>query len=137
MTEEHAPIRRPNGTFLPGVSGNPDGRTRGAVSLVALLKGELREHPERGEAIVAALLDRAAEGDPACIKLALDRIDGPLALKIEGMSEAQMRAWLMRMCEALMRRLPVEHHQAIAEALWETCGDDEGGPLLELPEGEP
>jgi hypothetical protein len=61
--------------FLPGKSGNPGGRKRGAVNLTAQLKSRLTQ--EDAVAIVARLIGLAKAGDLAAVKLLLDRIDGP------------------------------------------------------------
>lgn len=61
--------------FLPGKSGNPGGRKRGAVNLTAQLRARLTQ--EDAVAIVARLIGLAKAGDLAAVKLLLDRLDGP------------------------------------------------------------
>jgi hypothetical protein len=39
--------RNPDGTFKPGVSGNPGGRPVGSVSIVGMIRKKFEEHPER------------------------------------------------------------------------------------------
>ena len=55
--------------FLPGKSGNPGGRKRGAVNLTAALKARLTQ--EDAVAIVARLIGLAKEGDLGAVKLLL------------------------------------------------------------------
>lgn len=76
--------------------------------------------------LALALDESQAAGDrAAAIRWITDRsIDGPVALKVEGLSESQMRAWALRVGRELQAALPVEHHQAIAEAILRACGDE-------------
>lgn len=74
----------PAGTrFQPGQSGNPGGRPKGSVSLTTLLRRALAEKATpkaaktAAEAIVAALLKAARDGDQRAIQYVFDRIDGP------------------------------------------------------------
>ncbi|NLH74519.1 MAG: hypothetical protein GX456_15830 [Verrucomicrobia bacterium] len=52
-----------------GVSGNPSGRRKGAVSLKVALLRHLRANPGQTKAIVQALIDKAVLGDVAAIKV--------------------------------------------------------------------
>lgn len=84
---KEAPARLPNGQYAPGVSGNPSGRPEGSVSLLTALKRILREHPERVDKIADNLLAMAESGDQqalSAIRTLLDRLDGPVATRIEG-----------------------------------------------------
>jgi len=71
--------------FLPGQSGNPGGRPKGAVSLKRLLLRALKLKIPDGEAnagkryadvVTAAWLLRLLEGDMQALKLALAYVDG-------------------------------------------------------------
>jgi hypothetical protein len=63
--------------------GGP-GRPKGSVSLVAKLKAKLDEDPSRAEALMESLMRMAEGGDVQAMKIVLDRVDGPVATKIEG-----------------------------------------------------
>lgn len=68
--------RKPPGRWKPGESGNPAGRPHGSrhrATIVAqqMLAGE-------GETIVRKVIERALEGDVACLRLCLERIAPPL-----------------------------------------------------------
>jgi hypothetical protein len=66
------------GKFVKGVSGNPTGRPKGSKNKITLMKlaleGELRAQmkPHMAE-ILAAAIQKAKDGDPAMIKLLLDK----------------------------------------------------------------
>lgn len=70
-----------NGGTLKADAG--PGRPAGSVSLVSALKRELRENPEKLQAIVDATIQAAIEGDTSARKLVFDRIDGPMTEKVE------------------------------------------------------
>lgn len=75
-----------SGSFKKGQSGNPGGRP--AVLLTPLLR-EIMQATESGNISKAKLLaqtlvDKAIAGDMDAIKVVLDRIDGKVALPIEG-----------------------------------------------------
>lgn len=73
--------------FKKGQSGNPGGRPKGAVSIVAMIKKLLREDPERARKVAENILDRAAENDAKALGFArtlLERVDGPVPTQIEG-----------------------------------------------------
>ncbi|GHT83343.1 hypothetical protein FACS1894137_04210 [Spirochaetia bacterium] len=71
--------------YSKGQSGNPNGRPRKGKTMTDLLFKELSH--KRGDTtakvqVVKKLVDLAIEGDPACIKYVLDRIDGKPAQTI-------------------------------------------------------
>jgi hypothetical protein len=70
--------------FPKGVSGNPSGRRKGAVSIAGVLKAKL-SRPD-AERICGQLIKQAMAGDIQAVKLIFDRIDhpltGPIALAV-------------------------------------------------------
>jgi hypothetical protein len=69
--------RRPPGCpFKPGQSGNPSGKRRGSVSLVAAIKRALLKEPDKVDQIARTLIDGAISGDVGMARLLLDRLDG-------------------------------------------------------------
>jgi hypothetical protein len=71
-----------------GQSGNPSGKPKGTLSLVAMLRKALQDDPEKCRAIIENLMDNAAhrpdEKSLAFIREILDRIDGKPAQTIQG-----------------------------------------------------
>ena len=59
------------------------------------------------------------------------RIGGPVAVKVEGLSEEDLIERFVRMLGALKDRLPPEHHAAIAEVAMQQLADDEECPGAE------
>ena len=77
--------RDDKGRFRQGVSGNPNGKPPGSISVVAELKKKLEEIPKEGnpekkrylDMLVLKVIKKAlAEGDVSMIKDIIDRIDG-------------------------------------------------------------
>lgn len=72
--------RDEHGRFLPGVSGNPNGRTK--FSLVTILKEKLQSVPEGEKRTVAEILIESylanafKTNDGVAIRDFLDRVDG-------------------------------------------------------------
>ena len=71
--------RNERGQYLPGVSGNPNGRV--SFSLISILKEKLQEIPqgqkeEAARKLVKVYLRKAFKGDDALLKDIFDRIDG-------------------------------------------------------------
>ncbi len=64
--------------FKPGQSGNPGGRTKAAVDLLAVLNSILGEK-EKSLELMTALIDAGIGGDVRAIALVLDRVHGPVA----------------------------------------------------------
>lgn len=77
---DEAATRDENGRYLPGTSGNPGGRPKGSVSLVAALRRELERRQDSGqpgiEAVAARLVDLAVGGDLRAAREIADRLDG-------------------------------------------------------------
>lgn len=79
--------RNPDGTFAPGVCGNPNGRPKGSVSLRTLLRKKLEEQPvdaasgkaldkTYAEGLIEATLRDALKGDASARRLVWEYIDG-------------------------------------------------------------
>ncbi len=71
--------------FRPGQSGNPRGRPRGALGAAGKIRKQLEE---AAGPIVQKLLDRAAKGEPASMRLVLERLC-PLVLPADPVEAAQ------------------------------------------------
>lgn len=69
-TNELAPTHGPDGRFLPGRSGNPNGRPPGPSKQTKLIQRMLEEAND----VMDAVLAKAKEGDPASAGLVLSRI---------------------------------------------------------------
>jgi len=79
-------------TWAKGTSGNPGGRRPGTGVAERLRASIAKDVP----AIIAALVGRAKDGDPAAAKLLLDRVcpplrptDAPVRLRLAGTLDAQ------------------------------------------------
>ena len=77
--------RDAKGRWLPGQSAHP-GQPKGTVSLVALLRKQLAEHPEDAKDIIKALVTLGKGYEIKAIREIMDRIDGKVVEthKIEG-----------------------------------------------------
>lgn len=75
-------IRNDKGQFVPGVSGNPNGRPKGSYSIVEMIKKKLEELPEGkdktyGEYFVEQIMKKTViEGDVTMMRDIINRIDG-------------------------------------------------------------
>lgn len=69
------PHRRPQ-WWKPGQSGNPGGRPKGRISLVARLEKHLLEHPDEADQIVDAWIAKAKDSQFPHLQEMLNRIDG-------------------------------------------------------------
>jgi len=121
--------------FKPGHTGNPRGGPRGP-KLANRLKQWLREHPEDAELIIAKLVKDAIAGDSVAVRTIFDQHDGPLALKIEGLSDEDMIERLIEVFGWLKERLPVEHHPLLGQALYELGGETDGDGQSPEPDPE-
>ena len=76
------------GQWPKGVSGNPSGRPKGAVSLTRILREALKEPSAkrpgltRAHDLVLTLIDKADEGNSALLQQILDRIDGKVVERV-------------------------------------------------------
>jgi hypothetical protein len=72
--------RNPDGTFKPGVSGNPSGRPPGSVSLKSLLQERIATLTADGKSYADALIDStlqaALDGDAQARKLVFEYLEG-------------------------------------------------------------
>lgn len=79
--QENAGIRDEKGRFVPGVSGNPNGRTKG-VSITEAIREELMKYPVDSkqtflQAIVNKIFVKAInDGDVTMLKAIWNYIDG-------------------------------------------------------------
>ena len=68
--------------FKPGQSGNPNGRPKGTLSLVSLIKQKLEEEdPEDGKTFASKIIEKyikeaLSKNDGTAIRDLIDRIDG-------------------------------------------------------------
>lgn len=82
MADETGENRNSDGTFKPGVSGNPAGRPPGTYSIVGELRRKLEEVPKGqvksyGEQIVDTMLKKAIVDEDAKILTAvMEHMDG-------------------------------------------------------------
>jgi hypothetical protein len=71
MTEQTKPKRDPKGRWMPGQSANPAGKPRGIADLRTVARNLLES---RQEDLVRALIDKAAAGDTAALKIIFERV---------------------------------------------------------------
>ena len=75
-------MRDTQGKWLPGTSGNPDGKEEGTFSILAIIRAKLQEIPEDEQRTYAELLveqyivDALATNDGVAIRDLVDRLDG-------------------------------------------------------------
>jgi hypothetical protein len=143
MPQKQAKNRNPDGTFPPGVSGNPGGRPRGRVSLRALLQERLAQvappdpfdfgAPDArtwAERIVDRMLDAATHGDARALRLVWEYVEGRPAEEVRAVG-------LFLSTE--LRSLSAEEVRAeIAELVEQVVdADNTGNRLLELMRARP
>lgn len=78
--ENAGETRDEKGRFIPGVSGHPEGKPKGSLSLVALIKEELeKEHPDLKEKyaklFIKNYLAKATHRDKLMVDV-INRVDG-------------------------------------------------------------
>jgi hypothetical protein len=131
--------RQPDGRFAPGNQlghlwgpDNPPPKSPGRPrkdAWVKQLEQRLRSDPRISQALADRLIKIALKGRDGeslrAIQEIEDRTGGPLKLRVDGLSEDDIRERLGRMLQALARRLPVEFHQAISDAAREGFLDEE------------
>lgn len=83
--------RKQDGTFQPGISGNPYGRPKGSRHKASLAVEELLEGEV--EALTRAAIDKGKEGDARALRICLDRIaparkDAPIRFKLPPINSA-------------------------------------------------
>jgi hypothetical protein len=76
--ENTGSIRNERGQFVPGVSGNPDGKPTGAVSIVAKINAKFKENPEYFDEWVAKLTE-----DPKERRAIMEQLDGKPKQSVE------------------------------------------------------
>lgn len=78
--------RDEQGRFVPGQTGNPNGRPKGSISMVDKLRQYLQDHPEEADKLISSLIQQGTTGNTVAIKEILDRIDGKVTdtHRIEG-----------------------------------------------------
>lgn len=113
------------GRFLPGNPGG--GRPHGSISARKQLQRRMRANPAAIDEIIDGLVAKAKSGDSATIKLFLDAHDGLQVIRVEGLSETELRERIASAAAILKSKLPPEHHAAIGEAMVEAMrgGDDD------------
>jgi len=80
--QAETPERDPNGKFLPGVSGNPNGRKKGRKLWATMVRERMQEiaDEEQGltveDIIIGNIVDMAAGGSKGMIELIWNYIDG-------------------------------------------------------------
>lgn len=75
--------RKPDGTFAAGNCANPNGRPRKGSALTDLMreyldqeKGTDGQRIKHGQAFIQAVYEKAMLGDPSCMKLIWEYMDG-------------------------------------------------------------
>jgi hypothetical protein len=81
MPAKQGENRDKDGKFLPGASGNPNGRPKSGLSITSQVKQKLEEiSGEQKESylelITQRIIDRALEGDYRFVKLIWEHLDG-------------------------------------------------------------
>jgi hypothetical protein len=122
--------REPDGRFAPGNTlgipfgpDNPPPKSPGRPpkgAWVRQLEQRLRSDPRISQALADRLLRIALKGRDGealrAIQEIEDRTGGPLKLRVDGLSEADIQNRLTCMLGALARRLPPQYHEAVIEA---------------------
>lgn len=74
IAEAPVPKRTGSHLFQKGVSGNPKGKPKGTLDYRSTIKMAMLKIEANAEEIVDKVIDMAKQGDPACIKIVMDRI---------------------------------------------------------------
>ena len=74
MHEPTVPVKKQPHRFQKGVSGNPKGKPKGTLDFRSTIKMAMLKIEANAEEIVDKVIDMAKNGDPACIKIVMDRI---------------------------------------------------------------
>lgn len=81
--------------FQPGVSGNPGGRPKGAVSLVQIMLKKLAEEGidgrTRAEIVAEKAIEKAEAGDFQMFNAILERTDGKVPQQVDLKQETTTR----------------------------------------------
>lgn len=85
--DENGIVRDAKGRWVKGRPNPRGGRPKGSYSLVRLWKEKLSKDPDRAERLAEAILRAAEEGNGTAIKQVLDRLDGPVTEKTEGVQK--------------------------------------------------
>ncbi len=127
-------------SYKPGQCGNPNGRPK-KDAWVRELEGLLRVDGHRdslAEAILKVALNPKHRDWFKAIQEIQNRVGGPVALKVEGLSDLEIVERLVELLTYLRERLPVEHHGILSEALYEVLGQGtEEAAGGEAPEDPP
>jgi hypothetical protein len=85
--------------FQKGQSGNPNGRAKGSRNRATMLVEQIFDEKlfgvdRKADAIISKVIEQAANGDTACIRLCLDRIapvrrDRPVCFALPNMNESK------------------------------------------------
>ena len=76
ITQQIQEENRKPGTWLPGQSGNPNGRPKKSHSITETIRDMMTEKPEIKRALGARILQMAADGDIQAIKTIWNYMDG-------------------------------------------------------------
>ena len=87
-TSENTPNRDDKGRLLPGHTANPNGRPKGTLSLLGLLKKHLEDVPPgeqkcRAEQFIQKTYEEAMSGDSKAIRLIWNYIEGMPQTKVD------------------------------------------------------
>lgn len=83
ITEIKQEENRKPGTWLPGQSGNPNGRPPKGLSVSETIRDMINGKPDIKKALASKLLEMALRGDLQSIKELLDRIEGKPMFRAE------------------------------------------------------
>jgi len=123
--------------FKPGQSGNPNGRPKGAVSFLKILREKLNEElpdaatgerRKRAVRLVEAALSAAEDGDFRYFKEILDRFEGKVPDRMS-LSVEDVAGTLERVAAAVLKVVPKESRDAVLEVFDRELGgvaDSEG-----------